>query len=156
MRQEAQSISTEDSFDDTWSFSPQYNHASGFRMHYVDEGHGSETLLLLHGEPTWSYLFRQQIQTWSKHYRVIAIDHMGFGKSETPQDRTYWLQDHIDNLERFVLDLNLDDLTLVMHDFGGPTGMGFAIRHPDLIKRIISVLQDLFLLAFFDELKKKA
>ncbi len=63
---------------------------------------------------------------------------MGFGKSETPQDRNYLLQDHIDNLERFVLDLGLRDITLVMHDFGGPAGIGLAIRHPDRIKRIIS------------------
>ncbi len=96
-------------------------------------------LLLLHGEPTWSYLFRQQIPIWAARNRVIAVDHMGFGKSAAPQDRTYWLQDHIDNLERFVLELDLRDLTLVMHDFGGPVGMGLAIRHPNRIKRIVSV-----------------
>lgn len=63
---------------------------------------------------------------------------MGFGKSETPQNRSYWLQDHIDNLERLVLALELSDITLVMHDFGGPVGMGVAARHPDRIRRIIS------------------
>ncbi len=103
-------IAADETFDDTWPFPPRYNDAPGFRMHYVDEGSGPDTLLLLHGEPTWSYLFRQQIPVWSKHYRVIAVDHMGFGKSETPQDRTYWLQDHIDNLERFILELDLHDL----------------------------------------------
>jgi len=132
-------IAADETFDDTWPFTARYNDAPGFRMHYVDEGSGPDILLLLHGEPTWSYLFRQQITVWSKHFRVIAVDHMGFGKSETPQDRTYWLQDHIDNLERFILKLDLHDLTLVMHDFGGPTGMGVAIRHPKRIKRIISV-----------------
>ena len=94
--------------------------------------------VLIHGEPTWSYLFRKQIPVAERH-RVIAVDHMGFGKSAAPQDRTYWLQDHIDNLERLVLALDLRDLTLVMHDFGGPAGMGLAIRHPHRIKRIISV-----------------
>ena len=64
---------------------------------------------------------------------------MGFGKSAAPADRSYWLQDHIDNLERITLALDLRDLTLVMHDFGGPVGMGLAIRHPDRIKRIVSV-----------------
>ncbi len=108
-------------------------------MHYVDEGKGEETLLLLHGEPTWGYLFRQQIPVWSKSARVIAVDHMGFGKSAAPQDRTYWLQDHIDNLESFVKKLDLNDITLVMHDFGGPAGMGLAARQPDRIKRIASV-----------------
>lgn len=126
-------------FDGTWPFRARYSDAAGFAMHYVEEGSGPDTMLLLHGEPTWSYLFRQQIPLWARHARVIAVDHMGFGKSATPQDRTYWLQDHIDNLERFVLARDLRELTLVMHDFGGPTGMGLAIRHPDRIKRIVSV-----------------
>ena len=126
-------------FDGTWPFRARYSEASGFPMHYVEEGAGEETLLLLHGEPTWSYLFRQQIPVWAEHARVIAVDHMGFGKSAAPQDRRYRLQDHIDNLERFVLARDLRDLTLVMHDFGGPVGMGLAIRHPDRIKRIVSV-----------------
>ncbi|MEQ9642065.1 MAG: alpha/beta fold hydrolase [Alphaproteobacteria bacterium] len=108
-------------------------------MHYVDEGAGTDTLLLLHGEPTWSYLFRNQIPLWARNARVVAVDHMGFGKSATPQHRSYWLQDHIDNLERFVLAGDLRDLTLVMHDFGGPVGIGLAIRHPDRIRRIVSV-----------------
>lgn len=108
-------------------------------MHYIDEGQGADTLLLLHGEPTWGYLYRQQIPVWSKQARVIAPDHMGFGKSAAPRNRTYWLQDHIDNLEAFVLELGLQNITLVMHDFGGPVGMGLAARHPDLIKQIVSV-----------------
>jgi len=70
------------------------------------------------------------IPAWSGQARVIAPDHMGFGKSAAPQNRTYWLQDHINNLEAFTLDLDLRDITLVMHDFGGPTGMGLAARHP--------------------------
>lgn len=132
-------VPSEETFDGSWPFRPRFSQAPGFQMHYIDEGAGSETLLLLHGEPTWSYLYRHQIPIWTGRNRVIAIDHMGFGKSATPRDRTYWLQDHIDNLERFVLDLDLTELTLVMHDFGGPVGMGLAIRQPDRIKRIVSV-----------------
>ncbi len=128
-----------ETFEGTWPFAARYSDAPGFRMHYVDEGSGPETLLLLHGEPTWSYLFRRQIPVWSERWRVVAVDHMGFGRSETPPDRTYRLQDHVDNLERFVLALDLRDLTLVMHDFGGPAGMGLAIRHPDRIRRVVSV-----------------
>ncbi|MDC8756373.1 alpha/beta fold hydrolase [Janthinobacterium fluminis] len=109
-------------------------------MHYVDEGaRDARIVLCLHGEPTWSYLFRHLIAALRPNYRVIAPDHMGFGKSATPQDRSYWLQDHIDNLERLVLALDLRDITLVMHDFGGPVGMGLAARHPDRIRAIISV-----------------
>lgn len=132
-------VSADETFEGTWSLRARYTNAPGFDMHYVDEGSGPETLLLLHGEPTWSYLFRQQIPVWAARHRVIAVDHMGFGKSAAPQDRTYWLQDHIDNLERFVFALDLRGLTLVMHDFGGPVGMGLAIRHPDRIKRVVSV-----------------
>ncbi len=132
-------IDAGETFDGTWPFTAHYTEALGFQMHYIDEGGGADTLLLLHGEPTWGYLFRQQIPEWSRHARVVAPDHMGFGKSATPRNRTYWLQDHIDNLEAFVLDLDLQDITLVMHDFGGPVGMGLAARHPDRIKRIVSV-----------------
>lgn len=132
-------VSADETFEGTWPFQAHYSNAPGFPMHYVDEGNGPDTLLLLHGEPTWGYLFRHQIPIWSQHARVIAVDHMGFGKSATPQDRTYWLHDHIDNLEQFVLALDLQDITLVMHDFGGPVGMGLAARHPDRIKRVVSV-----------------
>lgn len=128
-----------ETFGGTWPFDAHYSEAPGFRMHYIDEGAGDDTLLLLHGEPTWSYLYRNQIPAWARHARVIAVDHMGFGKSAAPRNRSYWLQDHIDNLEAFVLDLDLRNITLVMHDFGGPSGMGLAARHPDRIKRIVSV-----------------
>ncbi|MGS0890989.1 alpha/beta fold hydrolase [Burkholderia stagnalis] len=126
-------------FDRTFPFAPHFDETSGFRMHYVDEGpRDGETVLCLHGEPTWSYLFRRLIPVLSRTHRVVAPDHMGFGKSATPPDRNYWLQDHIDNLERFVLARDLDRVTLVMHDFGGPVGMGLAARHPERIRRIVS------------------
>ena len=132
------SVKASETFDDTWPYKARYSKAPGFAMHYVDEGRG-ETLLFLHGEPTWGYLFRHQIAALKGKYRVVVPDHMGFGRSETPGNRTYSLQDHIDNLEALVLDLDLTDITLGMHDFGGPVGMGLAIRHPNRIKRIISV-----------------
>jgi haloalkane dehalogenase len=131
-------IATHETFDGTFPFAPRLSTAPGFRMHYVDEGTGP-VLLCLHGEPTWGYLFRHLIRDFSGTHRVVAPDHMGFGKSETPADRTYWLQDHIDNLEALVLDLKLRDITLVMHDFGGPVGMGLLSRHPELISRVVSV-----------------
>ena len=138
MSQLSPAVPANETFDGTWPFRARYTDAPGFPMHYIDEGSGPETLLL-HGEPTWGYLFRRQVPKWASRHRVIAVDHMGFGKSATPQDGTYWLQDHIDNLERFVLALDLSNLTLVMHDFGGPVGMGLAIRHPDRVRRIVSV-----------------
>lgn len=132
------SISSEETFNNTWPYKPHFTDFAGFKMHYIDEGQG-EVILALHGEPTWGYLFRHLIASFSSNYRVIVPDHIGFGKSETPQNRTYLLQDHIQNIEQFVLGLELNDITLVMHDFGGPVGMGLAIRHPDRIKRIISI-----------------
>ncbi|PTQ99155.1 haloalkane dehalogenase [Paraburkholderia sp. GV068] len=128
-----------DTFDGTFPFSPRFSDVAGFRMHYVDEGPADgEVVMCIHGEPTWGYLFRDLIAALAGNYRVIAPDHMGFGKSETPEHRTYWLQDHIDNIEKFVLALDLNDITLVMHDFGGPVGMGLAARHPGRIRRIVS------------------
>jgi haloalkane dehalogenase len=107
-------------------------------MHFVDEGAGP-VLLCLHGEPTWGYLFRALVAGLSGAHRVVVPDHMGFGKSQTPADRTYRLQDHVDNLESFVLDLGLRDITLVMHDFGGPVGMGLLARRPELVTRIVAL-----------------
>lgn len=126
-------------FGRTFPFAPHFTDAPGFRMHYVDEGpRDGDVVLCLHGEPTWGYLYRSLINTLRDTHRVVVPDHMGFGKSQTPQDRSYWLQDHIDNLERLVLELDLDGITLVMHDFGGPVGMGLAARHPDRIRRVVS------------------
>jgi cis-3-alkyl-4-acyloxetan-2-one decarboxylase len=132
-------IQPNETFDGTFPFAPHFTEAPGFRMHFVDEGpRDGEVVLCLHGEPTWAYLFRHLIPVLGEKYRVVIPDHMGFGKSAAPRDRSYWLQDHIDNLERFVLALDLRGITLVMHDFGGPAGMGLAARHPERIRRVIS------------------
>ena len=129
-----------DTFDGMYPYTPRFTDAPGFAMHFVDEGPADgEVVLCLHGEPTWGFLFRHLIAALRGTHRVVAPDHMGFGRSETPPSRSYWLQDHIDNLERFVLALDLRGITLVMHDFGGPVGMGLASRHPDRIRRIVSV-----------------
>ena len=90
-------IDPHETFDGTFPFAPHFSDAPGFRMHYVDEGSG-EPVLLLHGEPTWGYLFRELIATLRERRRVIAPDHMGVGKSETPPGRRYDLAAHIDAL----------------------------------------------------------
>jgi len=133
-------LQSSDTLDGTFPFAPHFTDAPGFPMHYVDEGsRDAQVILCLHGEPTWGYLFRHLIAVLRETHRVVVPDHMGFGKSATPQDRSYWLQDHVDNLERFVLALDLRDVTLVMHDFGGPVGMGLAARHPERIRRVVSI-----------------
>ena len=106
------------------------------RYHYLDEGAG-EPLLMLHGNPTWSFYYRNLILGLKDSYRCVVPDHMGMGKSDKPQDYPYTLSQHIDNLEQLVNHLGLDDITLVVHDWGGAIGMGFAVRHPERIRRLV-------------------
>jgi haloalkane dehalogenase len=130
-------IAADETFDGTWPYAPHFFEGVGFRMHYVDEGRpDGETFVCLHGEPTWGYLYRHFIPRLANHGRVIVPDHMGFGKSETPQDRTYSTREHIDNLERLLDHLRLTDITFVGQDWGGPLASGFALRHPERVKRL--------------------
>jgi cis-3-alkyl-4-acyloxetan-2-one decarboxylase len=125
-------------FDGTWPYRPHFTEAPGFRMHYVDEGSG-RPVLLLHGEPTWGYIWRRFIPPLARRFRVIVPDHMGFGKSETPADRAYTLATHVANLTALIEALDLRDITLVMQDWGGPIGIGYAVRHPERIHSIVAM-----------------
>ena len=122
--------------DGTFPFKPHTKTVNGFRMHYVDECEG-EPIIFLHGEPTWGYLYRSFIPPLSETSRVIVPDHMGFGKSDVPEDRPYTLAQHIDNLTKLILELNLTHITLVGQDWGGPIMFGFAVNHPDRVKRLV-------------------
>jgi pimeloyl-ACP methyl ester carboxylesterase len=127
----------DETFCGTFPFAPHYHQINDFAMHYVDEGSG-EPLVMLHGDPTWGYLFRHFIPPLAERYRCIVPDHMGMGKSGVPDDPArYHLGQHINNLESLLLTLDLRDITLVLHDWGGPVGMGFATRHPERIKRLV-------------------
>jgi haloalkane dehalogenase len=132
-------IPPNETFDGTWPYAAQFFEGNRFRQHYVDEGprDTGETFVCVHGEPTWGYLYRNFIPRLSELGRVVVPDHMGFGKSETPQDRDYSIRDHYENLERLLLDLDLRDITLVMQDWGGPIGSQFAYRQPDRVKRLV-------------------
>ena len=130
-------IAADETFDGTWPYTPRFFDGAGFRMHYVDEGpRDGEPIVCLHGEPTWGYLYRNFIPRLVQHGRVVVPDHMGFGKSETPQNRDYSIREHCENLTKLLLHLDLRDITLVMQDWGGPIGAGFAYRNPDRIKRL--------------------
>lgn len=120
-----------------YPFKSNYIKVKSHNYHYVDEGEGDEPLLMLHGNPTWSFAYRNLIKEFSGKYRVIAPDHLGCGLSDKPQDFPYRLETHIDNLESLVFSLNLDKITLVMHDWGAVIGMGFAVRHPEKIARLV-------------------
>lgn len=127
----------DETFNGTFPFAPHYFSINGFEMHYVDEGNG-EPVVMLHGDPTWGYLYRQFIPAFSRHHRCIVPDSMGMGKSGVPQGPyPYRLQHHIANLEALLLYLDLENITLVVHDWGGPVGLGFAVRHPQRIKRLV-------------------
>ena len=125
-----------DSFKDLYPFTSLYFDLNPYKLHYLDEGEG-EVLLFLHGNPTWSFYYRSLIQNFQGRYRCVAPDHIGCGFSDKPQDYSYTLTTHIDNLEKLVGFLGLKNITLVVHDWGGAIGMGLAVRKPELIKRLV-------------------
>ena len=130
-------IAADETYEGTWPWAAKFSEASGFRQHYVDEGpRDGEVIVCLHGEPTWGYLYRHMIGPLAEDYRVVVPDHMGFGKSETPQDREYTLRTHVENFERFVDDLGLTDITMVCQDWGGPITGAFTARNPQKVKRV--------------------
>ena len=106
------------------------------KMHYVDEGSG-EPIVMVHGNPTWSFLYRHLIKGLSANYRCIAIDHIGFGLSDKPRDESYLPQEHAQNLAALITKLNLKNVTLVVHDWGGPIGLSYAVHYPANVKRIV-------------------
>jgi haloalkane dehalogenase len=128
-------IAADETFDGTWPFAPHFTDAAGFRMHYADEGEGSP-IICLHGEPTWGYLYRNFIPPLAKTHRVVVPDHMGFGKSETPQDREYTLKSHTENLAALIDDLGLRDITFVAQDWGGLIATQYTLRNAARVKRI--------------------
>jgi len=106
------------------------------RMHYIDEGKG-DCILFVHGTPSWSFDFRKLISELSRTHRCIAIDHIGFGLSDKPKDYHYTSRAHSNNLEKFILEKNLNNITLIVHDFGGPIGLNVAIKHSERFKQFI-------------------
>lgn len=121
---------------DIYPYKSNYMNIGDLKYHYIDEGEG-DPIVMVHGNPTWSFYFRNLINEFSKTYRVVVPDHIGCGLSEKPQDYDYTLKNHIGNLSALVERLDLKNITLVVHDWGGAIGMGFAVRNPKLIKRIV-------------------
>lgn len=105
-------------------------------MHYVDVGRGSP-VVFVHGTPTWSFMYRGLIKGLSGEFRCIAMDNVGFGLSDKPAAFIYRPEKQADYLEALINDLKLKDLTLVVHDFGGPIGLSYAIKHPENVKHIV-------------------
>lgn len=126
----------DEEFRKLYPFSGRFADIDGQRMHYLDEGAG-DPILMLHGNPTWSFYYRNLVRELRDQFRCVAPDHIGCGFSSKPQRYNYRLAQHIANLERLVERLELRDITLVLHDWGGAIGMGLATRQPERIKRII-------------------
>lgn len=121
-----------------WPHGPHFlAHPDGVHQHYVDTGGSGPTLLFVHGNPTWGFAWRQLVAALSPTHRCVVPDHVGCGFSDKPQAYPYRLERHVENLERLVLELDLRDVTLVLHDWGGAIGMGLARRHPDRISRLV-------------------
>lgn len=127
-----------------YPFEPRYVEVRGLRMHYVDEGpleRGAKpaaTILCLHGEPTWSYLYRKMIPPLAARHRVIAPDFIGFGRSDKLSEKSdYTFQMHVDQLAGFLQALELDDLTLVCQDWGGLIGLRVAAENPHRFSRLV-------------------
>ena len=108
----------------------------GARIHYVDEGVG-EAILLLHGNPAWSFLYRKIIARLKDEFRCVALDYPGYGMSSAPGGYRFTPREHSAVLERFVDRLALSELTLMVQDWGGPVGLGLAGRRPELVRRLV-------------------
>ena len=121
---------------DLYPFADHYADAGGARVHFVDEG-GGPPLLLLHGNPTWSFLYRDVIKGLSDRFRCVAPDHPGFGLSRAPAGYGFTPAEHAAVLEALVLQLDLRDVTLMVQDWGGPIGLAVATRHPDRFARFV-------------------
>jgi haloalkane dehalogenase len=120
-----------------YAFEPHYLEQDGLRMHYLDEGAG-DPVLLFHGEPTWSFLYRKVIPPLARVARVLAPDYFGFGRSDKPVEAEWYSYDrHYSSIERFADELGLRDLTVVVHDWGGPLGLRLAAERPDRVTRLV-------------------
>lgn len=118
-------------------YTPNYIEINNFRVHYIDEGQGNP-ILCLHGEPTWSFLYRKMIPPLAKHHRVVAFDFVGFGRSDKvtePEEFTY--QMHKETLSGFIQALDLTEITLVVQDWGGIIGLPVATEYHERIARLV-------------------
>ena len=122
-----------------YPFSSHFLRINGLNYHYLDEGRG-DPVVMVHGNPTWSFYFRNLVTGLSPHYRTIVPDHIGCGLSDKPDEDGYdfRLSSRIHDLESLLDRLCLNrPVTLILHDWGGAIGLGYALRHPDRISRII-------------------
>jgi haloalkane dehalogenase len=124
---------------DLYPFTGHFFDRDGLRLHYLDEGRG-EPVVMLHGNPTWSFYYRNLVRALRDSYRTVVPDHVGCGLSDKPDDARYpyTLEQRVNDLEALIDHLALEEkLTLVLHDWGGMIGMAYAVRHPERIGRLV-------------------
>jgi len=113
-----------------YPFDAHWFHVPQGRMHYVDEGSG-RPVVMVHGNPTWSFLYRHLIKALRADFRCVVPDHIGFGLSDKPPDWSHHPQEHAKNLAALIETLRLSNVTLVVQDWGGPVGLSYAVDHPE-------------------------
>jgi haloalkane dehalogenase len=128
-----------------YDFEPHYVDVDGLRMHYVDEGAG-EVVVCFHGEPTWAYLYRKMLpRLVAAGQRVIAPDMAGFGRSDKPTDRDWYTYDrHVEYVTKLLAQVEFEGATVVVHDWGGPIGLRWAVENEDRVARLVILNTGLF------------
>ena len=132
-------MATDWTFSGTWPYEPRWFDSPDGKMHYVDEGpRDGKPVVLVHGNPTWGYLYRNFIGPLTDAgYRAIVPDHLGFGRSDKPDDvELYRIPRHADRLEALLESLDLSDATVVPQDWGGPISLAWATRHPERVRSL--------------------
>jgi len=128
-----------------YAYAPHYVEVDGLRLHHLDEGSGS-TVLCFHGEPSWSYLYRHMLDVLVAHdHRVVCPDVVGFGRSDKPTDPGWYSYErHCTTMARHLEQLDLQDVTVVVQDWGGPIGLRWAVEHADQVARLVVMNTGLF------------
>ncbi len=134
-------------FDDLpgYPYAPNYVQVDGLRLHHVDEGSGP-TVLCFHGEPDWSYLYRHMLDALvSAGHRVVCPDLVGFGRSDKPTDQGWYTYErHVEHVTRHLDQVPVEDVTVVVQDWGGPIGLRWAVEHADQVGRLVVMNTGLF------------
>jgi haloalkane dehalogenase len=128
-----------------YPYEPNYVEVDGLRLHHIDEGSGP-TVLCFHGEPSWSYLYRHMLDRLVDNgHRVVCPDLVGFGRSDKPTDQGWYTYDrHVETVTAHLEAVELDDVTVVVQDWGGPIGLRWAVQHADQVGRLVILNTGLF------------
>lgn len=120
-----------------YPFSSHWLETDRGRLHYVDEGQGDTAVIMVHGNPTWSFYYRNVILALRSRFRCIVPDHIGCGLSDKPAEFSYRLADHIANLDALIRHTGIRKFHLIVHDWGGPIGIGAALNHLDKLQSLV-------------------